>query len=221
MITATIKPKSRTPCLETVGRLARWLLLPAVSCLGLVGSLWATSVVPPSFDELVNQSDCIVRAVVKSVAPEERTMPDGSKLIFSQVELEVKQVVAGRPPSPLVLTVLGGKWGGREMAISGAPKFRVGEESIFFVQGNGMQIFPLVRMMHGLYRVQREGARGREYMARSDGQPLQDVSEVSRPVHGAGEPAQGRTEAAARALTPDDFVQHIRARVKEPHLIEH
>jgi hypothetical protein len=190
--------------------------------LGLLAEVRATSVVPPSFDELVNQSDYIVRAVVKSVTPGERTMPSGAKMIFSRVELEIRQVVAGHPPSPLVLDVLGGRIGDRVMAIGGAPELRVGDESIFFVQGNGRQVFPLVRMMHGLYRVQRDAATpGREYVARSDGQPLQDVRQVSRPVGETRSTMQQRRQEATQALTPDDFVQQIRAQAKEPRLLEH
>src|SRR6478752_4567257 len=77
----------------------------------------ATSVVPPEFSELVNESSYIVRAVVKSVNPEERTNAKGYRLIYSQVELDVKEVIAGRPPSPLVLQVFGGSLGGRELSI--------------------------------------------------------------------------------------------------------
>jgi len=147
-------------------------------------------------------------------------MPSGATMIFSRVELEVTQVVAGRPPSPLVLEVLGGKLGDRELAIAGTPKFQVGEESILFVQGNGQQIYPLVRMMHGLYRVQRDRAKGREYVTRSNGKPLSDISEVSLPMHAAGEPTPERSQASAKALTPDDFVQKIRAHATEARLRE-
>ena len=143
---------------------------------------------------------------------------------FSRVELEVKQVIAGQPPAPLVLEVMGGRTGARELAISGAPKFAVGEESVLFVQGNGTQIYPLVRMAHGLYPIVREAATGREYMVRSDGAPLRSVSEVSRPIHQAGGKAgttvQATAQAVAQALTPDEFITRIRANITEARLLE-
>ena len=180
----------------------------------------ATSVVPPAFSELVNESSYIVRAVVKSVNPEERSNAKGARLIYSRVELDVKEVVAGRPPSPLVLEVLGGRIGDRELAIAGAPKFIVGEESVLFVQNNGHQVYPLVRMMHGMYRIRKESSRGVEQMTRSDGTPLREVSEVSRPLR--EQPVAAAVAApAGAALSPDDFIRKIRAAVTKPELREH
>jgi hypothetical protein len=178
----------------------------------------ATSVVPPEFSELVNESSYIVRAVVKSVTAEERTNAQGYRKIYSRVELEVKEVVAGRPPSPLVLEVLGGRVGDRELAIVGAPKFVVGEESILFVQNNGRQVYPLVRMMHGMYRIEKEPTRGRPQMVRSDGQPLRDVRDVSAPFHGTTAAATG--DASTPGLSPEDFIRKIRAAVTKPELLE-
>jgi hypothetical protein len=182
----------------------------------------ATSVVAPEFSELVNESSYIVRAVVKSVTPEERTNAKGNRVIYSQVELDVKEVIAGRPPSPLVLQVFGGSLGGRELSIAGAPKFVVGEESILFVQNNGHQIYPLVRMMHGMYPIQKAPTPAREQVTRSDGTPLRDTREVSGPL--AGHSTTGTVAAAPTAtpaaLSPDEFIQKIRAAVTKPELRE-
>lgn len=200
------------------------LLFLGLGCLALATFGRATTVNPPEFPQLVNESDYIVRAVVKAVTAELRTMPSGKRMPFSRVELEVKQVIAGKPPAPLVLEVLGGMVGGRELAIAGVPKFAVGEEEIFFVQGNGKQVYPLVRMAHGRYPIVKEAATGREYMVRKDGAPLRSVSEVSRPVHldgGKVTPAATATvQAAAQALTPDEFVLKIRANITQPRLLE-
>lgn len=170
----------------------------------------ATSVVPPSFEELVNQSDYVVHAVVKSVTAELRTAPSGNQVIHSRVELEVKEIVAGQPPATVVLDVLGGRLGDRELSIEGAPKFTAGEEAVFFVQGNGTQIYPLTRMMHGVYPVLKDAAN-RAYIARSNGAPLHDVSEVSQPAEGS---VHATSVDAGSALTPADFIQKIRATVR-------
>jgi len=196
----------------------------AASLVCLIAGVQATTVNPPEFPQLVNESDYIVRAVVKSVTMKLRVMPSGKSMPFSLVELEVKQVIAGKPPVPLILEVLGGKTGGRELSISGAPKMVVGEESILFVQGNGRQIFPLVRMAHGQYPIMKEAATGREYVVRSDGAPLRSVSEVSRPIHTTeGKVAlatQATAQAATQALTPDEFVRQIRTNITAPRLLE-
>jgi hypothetical protein len=213
----------KPPCLKRIpgrspGIVASLALLLAVIAANPAA---ATSVVPPEFSELVNESSYIVRAVVKSVNPEERTNAKGYRQIYSKVELEVKEVVAGRPPSPLVLQVLGGSIGGRELSIAGAPKFVVGDESILFVQNNGHQVYPLVRMMHGMYRIKKHPGLAREQVTRSDGTPLRDTHEVSGPLadHSATTTVAVGTRAAP-ALTPDEFIQKIRSAVTKPELRE-
>ncbi|MDB6126872.1 MAG: hypothetical protein JWM35_768 [Verrucomicrobia bacterium] len=197
---------------------AAWPLVAAFLFGG--SGAFATTVEPPTFDELVNQSDFVVRAVVKSVVAESRLTPSGSRTIFSKVELEVKEVVAGTAPATVVLDVLGGTFEGRELAIEGAPKFTPGDDGIFFVQGNTKQIYPLVRMMFGLYPVMKDGRTGQEYMIRSDGEPLVDVKQVSREMPSSSTSAELSAQIA-RAMTPADFVTKIRATAHEAHLLEH
>jgi len=179
-----------------------------------LGSVQGTTVTPPEFTQLVNEADYVVRAVVKSVNVAAKAKPGRRTLPYTLVELEVKQVIVGTPPTPLVLEILGGKIGDQELAISGAPQFAVGEESIFFVQGNQTQIFPLARMMHGLYPILKDQATGREYVARSNGEPMANVNQVSEPMHEAGTTAHETAALARSALTPGDFAIQIRAAAK-------
>ena len=192
--------------------------------LGILGwslPAFATSVLPPEFDDLVNRADYIVRAVVVSVTPELKSRADGSTSIHSKIALQVEETIAGHPPTPLVLDMLGGKMGDRELRINGAPKYQVGDRAVFFVQGNGRQVHPLVRMMHGLYPVERDAVTGRSFIVRADRSPLLDVRDVSRPL---AERATSETAAGTRntdtALTPEQFAANIRARVTSAHLRE-
>jgi len=194
--------------------IVRSRLLPLCFCL-LLGALpvRATSVVAPDFPQLVNESDYIVRAVVKSTTSEWRET-QGHRHIFTFVELDVREVIAGSPPQPLILQMLGGKVGDEEMTVAGAPKFIVGDEDVLFVQGNGQNISPLVAIMHGRYPVMKDKVTGREYMARSNRVPLQDTAEVGLPMaEGAATALQQRMKSPAQALTPAQFVQRVRAAV--------
>lgn len=178
----------------------------------LISPAAATTVKPPEFPDLVNQSDYIVRAVVKSVTSE-YTRP-GSRKIVTLVELDVREIVAGTPPQPLVLRMMGGKIGDDEMILEGAPQFKVGDESILFVQGNGRQIYPLVAMMHGLYAIKRE-TDGSEIVTRSNHVPLHDTAEVALPLTSGGvAEVQRRLVGKGSALTPTAFVEQIRSAVK-------
>lgn len=172
----------------------------------------ATTVIAPTFDELAAQADYVVRARVSEVSSYEEAR--GSQTIVrTRVTLDVSEVIAGNPPSPLVLTVLGGRVGDREMRVAGVPEFIVGMEEIFFVKDNGMAFYPIYAIMHGRYPIKRDKATGREYLTRTNGVPLTDVAEVATPVT-SGELAarQRRVRSTSDALTPSDFANRVRER---------
>ena len=159
-----------------------------ITSLGLAGGLLllplralATSVNAPEFKQLVSSADYIVRAVVKSVTAEWRE-DKGRKYIATKVELEIREIIRGLPPQPLVLELVGGRIGEEELVVEGAPKFYVGDEDILFVQGNGRQIFPLVGLMHGRYPIFKDAKTGQEFAVRSNGMPLYSEQDVSLPM---------------------------------------
>lgn len=173
----------------------------------------ATTVVPPEFEELVNGSDYVVRAIVKSVRSE--FSRPGSKTIVTYVELDVKEVITGNPPSPLVLRMLGGQVGDKRMVVSGAPEFVVGDEDILFISGNGKNFTPLTALMHGRYPIARDEATGRGYMMRNNRAPLKSTKEVSgkmdHAAHAAGDHGAHREIPFTEAMSPEDFAAAIRA----------
>ena len=170
----------------------------------------ATTVEPPSFDSLVSRADFVVRAVVKSATPEWHEA-DGKRYISTVLELEVRDVIKGTPPSPLVLTLLGGRIGEAEFTVTGMPIFEVGDESILFVYGSEKKLYPLVSMMHGVYPILREAKTGQDYVLRSNGMPLYTPADVALPMCRAS--AALKANATVRPLTPNAFIQEIRQRV--------
>lgn len=175
----------------------------------------ATSVVPPEFEQLVTGSDYVVRAVVENIRSIYRDGPQG-RVIVSFVRLRVTENVVGEPPAVFELELLGGRIGDDEMHIVGAPRFRVGDEDILFISGNGRTFYPLYAMMHGRYPVRRDAKSGREYVARSNAVPLQSVREVSLPMTTGGAASlQLRAVDPAIALSPADFIARIKAVAQE------
>jgi hypothetical protein len=171
----------------------------------------ATSVVPPSFDQLVAQSDYIVQAVVTNISSEVVADARGRHII-SHIALDVKRVISGNPPQPLVLQVLGGKVGSEEMIVTGAPRFAVGDEDILFLRGNGRQFNPLVGLMHGRYPV-RHDSQGRDYITRSNGSPLYDTGDVALPMGTASQVKAAH--ASAPPLSVSDFISRIQTAVTQ------
>ena len=149
--------------------------------------------------------------------------PDGAFVFVRQfrkaVERVMLEVVAGMPPQPLVLVMLGGRSGDRELVVAGVPQFKVGDEDIFFVQGNGRNFYPLYAVMHGKYPVRRDQTTGREYVTRSNGVPLTDVAQVALPMAaGPAAELQRRMSRTTDALSPAEFSRLIR---KEREAMQH
>lgn len=167
----------------------------------------ATTVIPPSFDELVGKSDYVVHAVVKSVHCEWRTT-GANRQIFTKIELEVKEVIAGDPPSPLVLEMLGGKMGDEHMVVNGAPEFNVGDEDILFLHGNGQYLNPLVALAYGRYPIKRDKKSGLSFMTRSNGEPLSDEKQLSRSLSPTEAPKT--PPVMAKPLRPEAFLDRIK-----------
>ena len=178
-----------------------------------------TSVVPPSFAELVGDADAIYRGRISAV--ESRWVPRGDgqgNVIKTFVTLAVERVLKGGEQASVTLELLGGTVGSDSMRVSGMPTYKVGEREIVFVQKNGVQFCPLVALMHGRYRVLKDDATSREHVARDDGLPLTAVAEVESPMVPLPEPVRAATAASARsrALTPEAFEASITSEVQRP-----
>ena len=186
-----------------------WAVLALALCL-IPQRSFATTVVAPDFDSLVSQADYVVRAVVKSKTSEWRTDGQGRHII-TKVKLDVREIIKGAPPSPLVLEMLGGRIGSDEMVVEGAPSFIVGDEQILFVHGNGRQFIPVVAIMYGQYLIAHDSASGQDFIHRSNGSPLYDVKDVALPMTAANALGIG----VPRPLTATEFAAKIRASVSQ------
>ena len=186
-----------------------------VATLILASVAHATSVVAPTFAELVAEADCVVRGTVTAVEVRSVATTRGNAL-RTLVTLDIQECAKGTAPRQLTLTLAGGTLGGKSTAIAGMPQFQVGDREILFVQGNGRQFCPMVGLYHGRYRVLAEAATGRDYVARDNGVPLTATSEVSLPLLDPVRiPAVTRSPAAA--LAPADFLTHVRTQLQSPN----
>jgi hypothetical protein len=196
-----------------VALLCALLLLPVCVVPGR-----ATTVVPPDFTELVNESDFVVRAVVESVRAEYRNTPQG-RVIVTFVQLQVRETLAGQPPSRVELQMIGGQIGDDRLELVGAPRFNVGDEDFLFVRDNGTNLNPLYALMHGRYPILRDTKTGAAYVARSNAVPLQDVAEIALPLtDGPAAAVLQRAVPASAALTPDRFAAQVRAAVRPDYV---
>lgn len=182
--------------LHCLSSIRRWLTIAAL-LLG-AGTAPAMTVIAPTFDELVNSSDVVLRGVVSQIRTITVPTPEG-EAIRTLVTLRVERALKGAPESEVTLSFLGGKVGRRTLRIVGMPTFTVGERQVLFVSGNGRVICPLYAAGHGRYFVRQDPATGQEYITRNDHAPLAAVEEVAHAFsehRGPADLSSGMTLAA-------------------------
>jgi hypothetical protein len=167
----------------------------------------ATSVTPPSFTELVAESQVVARGTVTSISSRWVDSPQGP-MIKTFVEFAVQKSLKGDAPNPMTLQFLGGTVGTETLHVSGMPEFKVGDTEILFVRNNGTQFCPLVRMMHGRYHVRADAAH-HNYVARDDETPLSSVDDIQLPANDHAPAASKQKRSTATALTPEDFESEV------------
>src|ERR1700724_623982 len=92
----------------------------------------ATTVIPPTFDELVAQAEFIFQGEVTNVNSE--WVGEGAQRhIMSYVTFKVSDTLKGDVGQSYTIRMLGGTVDGETMGVSDAPKFEVGDQDILFV----------------------------------------------------------------------------------------
>ncbi len=180
-------------------------LVLASLALGL-SPIAATTVIPPTFDQLVGQAEVIFQGTVTDV----RSVWAGEgaqRHIDSYVTFKVEESIKGTPGTSYTIRLLGGSVAGETMEVTDSPKFKVGDRDILFVEHNGEQFVPLVGIMHGRFRVQRDEQTGRDFVTTGEGEPVRDLSKLGREEESA---------TAAEALSPAEFKSQI-----QTHLTNH
>ena len=141
-------------------------------------SLDATTVIPPNFDELVSRAEVIFQGSVTDVRSQ--WIGEGAqRRIVTYVTFKVDDAIKGSPGANYTMRMLGGTVDGQTMEVSDAPKFKKGDRDFVFVENNGKQFIPLVGIMHGRFRVERE-QDGREIVATNSGKRLSDVARLGK-----------------------------------------
>lgn len=135
--------------LRFVSTLVIWFLLTAS------GS--ATTVVPLSFEQLVNESVSVVYGRVTEVRSR---WTDDRRFIESIVSIEILKGMKGGASNTMSFTVPGGQVGRYVNVIPGAPVFTAGDLAVFFLTARGPRLPVTTGLTQGVYRVQRDARSG-------------------------------------------------------------
>jgi hypothetical protein len=169
--------------------------LLAAAMAALFPAAQATTVIPPTFDELVSQAEVIFQGDVTNVKSE--WVGEGAQRhIMSYVTFKVEEALKGDPGLSYTIRMLGGTVDGETMGVSDAPKFTVGDKDILFVQNNGSQFIPLVGIMHGRFHV-RTNEANQQIVTNNEGESLKNVASLGRL---SSAPAAGQPDLSAAAF---------------------
>ena len=176
------------------------LLLVAVALTAF--SVQATTVIAPTFDQLVSGAELIFEGTVTETRSE--WIGQGAEReMVTYVTFNIQDAIKGAAGSSYTIRMLGGTIDGETREVADAPRFKAGDRDILFVEHNGTQFIPLVGIMHGRFHVQTD-ARGVEVIAKDNGASLADVTKL------------GQDETAAvtgPALSSADFKAAIRQKL--------
>ncbi len=180
---------------------------PIVALLLLeAGRALATSVIAPSFDDLVTHADLIFTGQVISQHSEWRSK-DGQRSIVTIVKFGVEQVHKGRAGVTVKLEFLGGAIGAVALEVSDMPKFSQGERVVLFVEKNSVNASPLIGFYHGKFLLRKDSA-GRDAVLKHNGEALVDVAELGRAKRAGAALIQS-------GLSHEEFAGKVRERVSQ------
>lgn len=152
-----------------------------IALMGCAAVVSATTVIPPSFDELLSRAETIFvgRAVdTRSEFEYSRT----GRAIVTHVTFVVERVLKGRVGLQTELTFLGGRVDDLAMEVADMPRFTVGDRDVLFVSPNARPVSPLVGFAYGRFRIMHDPATGADQVRTHDGRPIAGVAELGRPL---------------------------------------
>jgi hypothetical protein len=185
-------------------KLLRSFLLMSFLAFSL-STVGATTVIPPTFDQLVNEAEMIFEGTVKETKSE-WTGQGAERHIVTYVTFKIEDPIKGALGADYTIRMFGGTVDGRTMEATDTPRFKVGDRDILFVEKNGIQFIPLVGIMHGRFRVQQDDASAQESVAKDNGARVSDLAKLGNDEEAA---------SAGHALSKADFKAAIRQKLAE------
>lgn len=131
--------------------------LIAFCCFVFITNAQATTVIPLSFEQLVNESAAVVYGRVVEVRSQ---WTDDRRFIESVVSVEIIRGMKGSVNDTIAFTVPGGQVGRYTNVIPGAPVFAPGDAAVIFLTARGPRLPVTTGFTQGVYRVRRDALSG-------------------------------------------------------------
>lgn len=175
----------------------------------LVARLSATSLVPPTFSELVANAATIAQTEITATRCEVRNSVRG-QIIVTVVRAKVLDAIKGAPGAEIEFEQLGGQVGDTRMVVEDLPQWNVGDRDYLFLRQLKGSVCPLVGMPHGRYPISGDGVPSLDQVARANHEPLTSADEVAQPLTKSARPRA----SGARALSSVEFRALVRTEIE-------
>jgi hypothetical protein len=177
-----------------------------LSCLTLMlPAARATTVIPPTFDQLVTDAEMIFEGTVTAMRPDWAGQGN-DRHIVTYVTFKIEDAIKGALGAEYTIRMFGGTIDGQTIEVTDAPRFKIGDRDILFVEHNGTQFIPLVGIMHGRFHVQSDGTGANEKIAKDNGATVADVTKLGQ---------DERAAVTGTALSKAEFKAAIRQKLAE------
>lgn len=168
-----------------------WLGMMTTVCL-MEGTSYATSVIPLTFDQVVQDAELVIEGTVTKSEPR---LDEGSGYIWTDVTFDILDAIKGVWASDeITLSFLGGSIAGKSTQVAGVNIPEIGETGIYFIaETAGNRVQPLMGWHQGHVVIKNDfdGVR-RAFTA--DQQSIIALETKADPVN------EQRARAAARGL---------------------
>ena len=186
--------------------MGRALTLGFLACLVVTQPAASTSVLAPTFEELVAGAEQVFQGRVVAVRSS-RLDSRAGRAIVTDVTFSIERTLKGPLYAERSLEFLGGTVGEDTLRVEGMPTFRIGDRDVLFVNDAGRPASPIVGFMYGRFRIVRDTVRGVDMIRTHDGRPLASLADV-----GSARPSAA--VATPRGLSLEDFVNAVGSRVR-------
>lgn len=182
----------------------RFFPLTLAALVAATSVVRSTTVIPPTFDELVSGAQAIFVGEVTGQRAYWETSAQGRSIV-TLVTFRVEDVWKGQVSPIAPLEFLGGELDGLVMDVVGVPRFVTGQRDVLFVGETARVVSPLVGFMHGRMRIEREPATGIDRVRTYDGRALVTLGQLG--------PQRAVIPFDAPAMRLSDFKAEVLGRV--------
>ena len=165
-----------------------------------------TTVIAPTFDELVLRAESVIVARVVAVRSAWVNSRAGRSIV-SDVTVSIERTLKGPTYAERTFEFLGGTIGDDTLRVDGMPEFHVGDRDGLFIAEAGRPASPLVGFMYGRVRIIQDSRTGADVVRTHDGRPLASTAEV-------GNTRPPAFVAPLRTLSLADFERAVTEKVR-------